>query len=106
MTTQVEANQQELGTPTLNRKTHKPLGVSNVSTPTGNAAGTPSRQSSNPLVKLVGKLVFLDLTSSYKPLSKVKQCMNLINAVRNTHDPHLSSLLYHLVKERVYCFRN
>lgn len=86
MTTQVEANQQEVGTPTLNRKTHKPL--SNVNTPTGNAAGTPSRtgerQSSNPLVKLVGKLVFLDLTSSYKPLSKVKQCMNLINAVRDT----------------------
>jgi hypothetical protein len=90
MTTQVEV-QQEVGTPVLNRMTHgKPQVTSNVNTPTGNpAAGTPNnqrnnveRQSSNPLVKLVGKLVFLDLTSSYKPLGKVKQCMNMINAVR------------------------
>lgn len=48
---------------------------------TNGTPGTPKRQSSNPLVLLVGKLVFLDLNSSYKPLSKVKRCLNLIGAV-------------------------
>lgn len=47
---------------------------------TNGTPGTPKRQSSNPLVLLVGKLVFLDLNSSYKPLSKVKRCLNLIGA--------------------------
>ena len=69
------STEQKLSTPILNRTTHKPLATN---TPTG----TPTRrESSNPLVLLVGKLVFLDLNSSYKPLSKVKQCMNLIGAV-------------------------
>ncbi len=36
---------------------------------------------SNPLRLLVGKSVFLDL-NSYKPLSKVRECLSLIGSVR------------------------
>lgn len=37
--------------------------------------------SSNPLRLLVGKLVFLDIQNSNKLLSKVKECLRIIEAV-------------------------
>ena len=63
--------------PKLNFNTPK----NGTGTPTTNTPRTGQKQSSNPLILLVGKLVFLDLNSSYKPLNKVKQCLNLIGAV-------------------------
>lgn len=44
----------------------------------------PQKASNNPLRLLVGKLVFLDIHNSYKMLNKVKECMNLIDAVNLT----------------------
>ena len=52
-----------------------------LNTPTALKASPQSASTSNPLRLLVGKLVFLDLNSSYKPLSKVKECLSLIGAV-------------------------
>ena len=41
---------------------------------------TTTKPQSNPLRLLVDKVVFLDL-NSYKPLGKVKECLNSIDAV-------------------------
>ena len=80
--------EQQLGTPKSKSlatdtpprfNTNTPM--TGVATPTSNTPKTGQKQSSNPLILLVGKLVFLDLNSSYKPLNKVKQCLNLIGAV-------------------------
>lgn len=68
---------QKLSTPSLN-KLDTPTNATTPGTP-NNRANTTSKK--NPLILLVGKLVFLDLNSTYKPLNKVKQCLNQIGAV-------------------------
>ncbi len=57
------------------------LKQSEIETANTNETKINSQQKTNPLRLLVGKLVFLDLNSSYKPLNKVKECLNLIDAV-------------------------
>jgi hypothetical protein len=44
-------------------------------------AECPKERQSNPLRLLVGKVVYLDISSSYKLLNKVKECLNLIEVV-------------------------
>ncbi len=80
--------EQQLGTPKSKGPATDTPPKFNTNTPkTGiataltNTPKTGHKSSSNPLILLVGKMVFLDLNSSYKPLNKVKQCLNLIGAV-------------------------
>lgn len=46
-----------------------------------NELDRPKKTTNNPLRLLVGKNVFLDIHNSFKMLNKVKECMNLIDAV-------------------------
>ena len=50
---------------------------------TTKASCPEKKQTSNPLRLLVGKLVFLDLTVTYKPINKIKECLSLIEAVNS-----------------------
>jgi hypothetical protein len=44
-------------------------------------SGEKTSTGSNPLRLLVNATVFLDLNSSYKPINKVKSCLQQIDAV-------------------------
>ena len=55
-----------------------------VTSATSTTTNTQSPNTSgNPLRKLVGKLVYLDLNNSYKHKNKVKECLQFIEAVSN-----------------------
>jgi hypothetical protein len=52
--------------------------------PSANSNSTskaPASTTTNPLALLEGKVVFLDLSSSYKLIKKLKECLNIFDVV-------------------------